>query len=256
MPTAPLDPEDPRFLLVHHSATTNDYTPDAVPAFLRQFYALHTGPEKGWPDVAYNFFVDRYGGVWEGRTGSLDGPVRGDATGGNQGYSQLCCFVGDHQVTAPTIEAQRAMTHLLAFLGERYRIDTSPGASTAFTSLGSNRWPYGTQVTTTTIAGHRDMSETVCPGDAAYTLVREVFPAQVTAIRLEHAAAATTSTTDAVAAAPHATVQEQANTSRSTTRNSGEWPGPIVAGAASVGLLVAGAVALRLRLLNRRRPHS
>jgi hypothetical protein len=185
-PTGPLRqerPGDTRFLLVHHTASANDYDPGDVPGLLRGFYRFHTGPDRRWPDVAYNFFVDRYGTVWEGRTGSLTGPVMVDATGGSQGFAQLCCFIGDHQIEAPTPAAQLSMTALLAALADTYAIDTAPGATTTFVSRGSNRWPAGTTVRTTTIAGHRDMSLTTCPGDAAYRLVRDVFPAAVTALR-------------------------------------------------------------------------
>ena len=185
-PTGPLQqerPGDTRFLLVHHTASANDYDVGDVPGLLRGFYWFHTGPDRKWPDVAYNFFVDRYGTVWEGRTGSLTGPVMPDATGGSQGFAQLCCFIGHHQAEAPTPEAQTSMTALLAALADVYAIETAPGATTTFVSRGSNRWPVGTTVTTTTIAGHRDMSLTACPGDAAYRLVRDVFPAAVTALR-------------------------------------------------------------------------
>jgi hypothetical protein len=185
-PTGPLTQERPgdvRFLLVHHTASANDYEPGDVPGLLRGFYSHHTGPGKNWPDVAYNFLVDRYGTAWEGRTGSLTGPVMPDATGGSQGFAQLCCFVGDHQVEAPTPEAQSSMTALLAALADAHAIETAPGATTTFVSRGSNRWPAGTVVTATTIAGHRDMSLTACPGDSAYGLVRDAFPARVTALR-------------------------------------------------------------------------
>jgi hypothetical protein len=173
---------DVRFLLVHHSASPNDYGADEVPRVLRGFHAFHTGSEKGWPDVAYNFFVDRYGRVWEGRAGSLAGPVLPDATGGSQGFAQICCFVGDHSAQPPTAEAQGAMSALLAALAARYQIDVTPGRTITFVSRGSNRWPAGVSVTAGTIAGHRDMSLTTCPGDAAYALVPSVFPAQATAL--------------------------------------------------------------------------
>ena len=185
-PTGPLQqerPGDTRFLLVHHTASANDYASGDVPGLLRGFYRFHTGPDRRWPDVAYNFFVDRYGTVWEGRTGSLTGPVMADATGGSQGFAQLCCFIGNHQAEAPTPEARTSMIALLAALADTYAIETEPGATTTFVSRGSNRWPAGTTVTTTTIAGHRDMSLTACPGDTAYGLVRDVFPAAVTALR-------------------------------------------------------------------------
>ena len=163
-------PEDVRFVLVHHTASSNDYSPDGVVNQLRTFYRYHT-ESKGWPDVAYNFFVDRFGRIWEGRTGSLQRPVRGSATGGSQGHALLCCFVGDLSTAPPTWAAQSAMVDLVVHLSEQYRIDVTKGAHTTFASRGSNRWPEGTKVTTPTIAAHRDMSLTACPGKFGYEFV-------------------------------------------------------------------------------------
>lgn len=178
-----LEAEDVRFLLVHHTAGDTDHTAADVPAILRGYHAFHTGPQKGWPDLAYNFLIDREGGVWEGRAGSIAGPVRGDATGGNQGYSQLVCLIGDFTAAAPTAAAQEAAARTLAWLADRYGVDTSPGATVSFTSLGSSRWASGREVVTTTIAGHRDMSYTACPGDAYYPVVVGELPATVSALR-------------------------------------------------------------------------
>ena len=175
-------PGNVRLLLVHHTATSNDYRRSDVADQLRGVYGYHTGV-KGWPDVAYNFLVDRFGTVWEGRAGSLTAPVQGSATGGSQGFTQLACFLGDCSVRPPTPAARAAMLRLLAMLADRYGIDTRPGATTSFTSRGSNRWPAGVRVTTATIAGHRDMSLTSCPGDGVYADVRRQFPAQITALR-------------------------------------------------------------------------
>jgi hypothetical protein len=190
LPQGPMHVESPgdvRFLLVHHSASPNDHGIGEVPGYIRSFYRLHTRTRR-WPDIAYNFLVDRFGGIWEGRSGSLQQPVAGDATGGSQGFAQLCCFIGDHRNVDPTPEAQLSMVALLGWLADRYGIPTDPGSTTTFVSRGSNKWPAGTQVTTTTIAGHRDMSRTVCPGGAAYRLVKDVFPSAVTAWRTSAAA--------------------------------------------------------------------
>jgi hypothetical protein len=166
-PAGPILPEpDVRYLLVHHSVDPgNDYASDDVAGVLRGFFRFHTSADKGWPDLAYNFLVDRFGRGWEGRAGSLAGPVAGDATGGNQGFDQLCCFVGNHQQEEPSPEAFSAMGRLLGALASRYGIPLGPDATAGFTSRGSNRHPPGTTVTTPTIAGHRDMSLTQCPGD-------------------------------------------------------------------------------------------
>ena len=168
-PTRALEPErDVRFLLVHHTQTPAD-APEAITRRLRSIYAFHTGRERGWADVAYNFFVDPYGTIWEGRAGSIAGPVRGDATGGSQGFAELVCFVGDFTHEAPTNRALEAMTSLLTWLANRDGLAMNETVS--FVSRGSNRWPAGATVTTAPIAGHRDMSLTACPGDALYPLV-------------------------------------------------------------------------------------
>jgi len=168
-------PGDVRFLLVHHTASSNAYLAGDVPNILRGIYGFHT-TDKGWPDIAYNFLIDRFGRVWEGRTGSLNGPVKGDATGGSQGFALLACFLGDHSSEPPTRPALDAMGKLLAALASWYAIDVRPGATTSFTSRGSSRYPAGTFVTTSTIAGHRDMSLTTCPGDACYPLLSTLVP--------------------------------------------------------------------------------
>jgi len=139
--------------------------------------------QRAGRDIAYNFLIDRYGAVWEGRTYSVVAPVRGDATGGSQGFALLCCFIGDHTTVAPTAPARAAMLRMLAALATAYGIDTRPGAHTQFVSRGSSRYPAGRLVTTATIAGHRDMSITTCPGDAVYPDVRTRYPAEVTALR-------------------------------------------------------------------------
>jgi hypothetical protein len=66
------------------------------------------------------------------------------------------------------------LVNVLAWLSDRYDIDISPGATTSFISRGSQRWPAGTAVSTPTIAGHRDMSFTSCPGDALHPMLPEI----------------------------------------------------------------------------------
>jgi len=185
-PTGALEEENRAevlFLLVHHTASGNDYAPDGVVDLLRGFFRFHTGTERGFPDIAYNFLVDRFGAVWEGRTGSLDAPVKPSATGGTQGFAQLGCYIGDHSTDPPTAEARASMLELLAWLADTYAVDTAAGARVSFVSRGSSRWPAGATVTTPTIAGHRDMSLTTCPGDAAYADLVANYAVDVTSLR-------------------------------------------------------------------------
>ncbi len=194
-PVGPLADEEARFLLVHHTASSNDVeSMDDVARVLRQTFDFHTGPERGWPDVCYNFFVDRAGRVWEGRHGSLAGPVRADATGGSQGFAQLACLVGDFTAEMPTEAALESLTRLLAWLADRDGIDTAPGATVDIVSRGSNRWPAGALVRAATISGHRDMSATACPGETFYPYLMAEMPQRVSRHRAAVAAPASTVT--------------------------------------------------------------
>ena len=203
-PVGPLAAEEVRFLLVHHTAASTQHRASDVPGILGAMYRFHTG-EKAWPDIAYNFLVDREGGVWEGRAGSLAGPVAADATGGSQGFAQLVCFIGDFTGELPSAAALAAGTRTLAWLSRRYGVSTAAGATVSFTSRGSNRWPAGVGVTTATIAGHRDMSTTACPGNAFYPYVHNGLQRDVQAARggsLSAPATAAPATTAAATTAP------------------------------------------------------
>ena len=257
-------PEDVRFLLCHHTAQPNGYSETSIQRYLTDIYTFHTSPAKGWPDIAYNFLVDRFGGIWEGRTGSIDEPIKGSATGGSQGFALLCCWLGNHHEEPPSVEARASMEQLLAWLSHKYSIDTSPGATTNFVSRGSQLHPQGSDVETTTIAGHRDMSATVCPGDFVYPAVVGEFPASITLLRNSAAAAVAPTTTAAPTTTqpPTTTVAPTTTTSTTTTTEAPlisappsiddtaatqsnddggveiDWPvaGAIAAGAASVGV--------------------
>ena len=184
LPKGPIvAPEDVRFLLVHHTASSNTPEVGGTPTTLRKTYGFQTGPAKRWPDVCYEFFVDRDGVVWEGRTGALDGPVVADATGGSQGFAQLVCLIGDFTKVLPTAAQQAGLVRTLAWLADRYAIDTTPGATAAFVSRGSNRYKKGVAVTAKTISGHRDTSKTACPGNKFYPVVRDQMQTLVTAER-------------------------------------------------------------------------
>lgn len=172
--------EDVRFLLVHHTAGPSQGDPIQL---IRQVYDFHTGPEKGWPDVAYNFFVEPGGRVFEGRAGSLQRAVEASATGGNQGFAQLVCLIGDFTDRNPTDAQLRSLNSTLAWLTDRFDLSTAPGATVTFTSRGSNKWPTGAQVTAATISGHREMSATACPGDTFFPYLKDVVQAEVQALR-------------------------------------------------------------------------
>lgn len=182
-PKYAIQPETPQFLLVHHTDTSNDYGSGGAAGVIRIAYSWHTSKAKGWADVCYQFFVDHDGGVWEGRAGALAGPVMADATGGSQGFAQLVCLIGRFTDADPSPAMLDSLVRVLAWLGIRYGIDTYPDATTSFVSRGSQKFTAGTLVTTPTIAGHRDMSFTECPGDHVYWILNTGLRDRVNAQR-------------------------------------------------------------------------
>lgn len=265
-PKGPLDTEDVRFLVVHHSASHNDHTSADAPQILRGFYDFHTSA-RGWNDIAYNFLIDSDGGIWEGRAGSLKGPVAGDATGGNQGFAQLVCVIGDYSTAEPTLASLTALVSLLAWLAERYEISTTAGSEVSFVSRGSNRHPPGSRVTTPTITGHRTMSRTTCPGDNLNAYVVDGLMGDVEGIRITAAPSTTTplpsTTTSTLPTTSSVVVDTTATTSSSpappTTVPLAAVTSPIddsvgiIAGTGAVVLLGIGAAAWRYRRMRKDR---
>ncbi len=167
-PPAPVVNPRLRFAVVHHTATGNDYTAAQVPGILAGIYRYHTD-SLGWCDIAYNFLIDRFGQVWQGRSGDIHLPVQGGHAKGFNTDSVGVAVLGQHQpgimpaATRPASAPLVALRELLAWKLSIHRID--PRGTVSIESLGSTRYPAGTVVTKPTIMGHRDNSLTSCPGD-------------------------------------------------------------------------------------------
>ena len=85
---------------VHHTVNSNDYAPEDVPALLRGIYRYHT-KNLGWSDVGYNFLVDRFGGIWQGRAGGSALAVRGAHTLGFNSTSTGIAVIGNFEEVVP-----------------------------------------------------------------------------------------------------------------------------------------------------------
>ncbi len=154
-----------RFAIVHHTAGANDYTQAQAPAVVRAIELYHV-KANGWNDIGYNFLVDRFGTVYEGRYGGIDRNVVGaHALGFNTG-SVGVAVLGTYTDAAPPPAAMDSLARLLAWRLDLAHVD--PLSQVSVVSGGSERYPRGKTVVLRAISGHRDTGLTACPGDGLY----------------------------------------------------------------------------------------
>ena len=146
-----------RMAIVHHTVSPNNYTAADSASYMRSIYHFHTHTNK-WCDIGYNFVVDRFGTVFEGRFGGIDRAVVGahamNFNTGSTGVALLGTF-SSTEVPPAMYDGLRA---LLAWKLRIHGVD--PRATISFN--GRNL---------ATISGHRDVNATECPGSLPYQLL-------------------------------------------------------------------------------------
>ncbi|HVE92154.1 MAG TPA: N-acetylmuramoyl-L-alanine amidase [Actinomycetota bacterium] len=154
-----------RTAFVHHTVTGNDYGRGDSAKVVRSIYAYHV-QSNGWDDIGYNFLVDRFGQVFEGRAGGVQHPVVGAHAQGFNSASVGVSFIGTFSNVSPPAVALNAAEDLLAWKLDLHHVD--PRGRTTVTSGGSNKFAEGQRVDLPVLAGHRDVGHTDCPGGALY----------------------------------------------------------------------------------------
>jgi hypothetical protein len=154
-----------RFALVHHTAGTNSYSRMQSAAIVRGIEIYHV-KGNGWNDIGYNFLVDKYGQVFEGRYGGVDKNVIGAHAEGFNTGSVGVAVLGTYTDAAPPAAAQVALANLLAWRLDVAHVD--PLSTLTVPSGGNPRYPQGVPLLLHAISGHRDTGFTSCPGNALY----------------------------------------------------------------------------------------
>jgi N-acetylmuramoyl-L-alanine amidase len=157
-----------RLAVVHHTAGTNSYTRAQAPAIVRGIEVYHV-EGNGWNDIGYNFLVDRYGTVYEGRGGGITRNVVGaHAEGFNNGTIGVS-LIGNYAAATPPKAQVDALVSLLAWRLDVAHVD--PLSTVVYTSGGNAKFKAGKLVTLRAISGHRDTGPSECPGTRAYALL-------------------------------------------------------------------------------------
>ena len=154
-----------QFALVHHTAGTNSYTASQSAAIVRGIEIYHV-KGNGWNDIGYNFLVDKYGQVFEGRYGGVDKPVIGAHAEGFNTGSVGVAMIGTYDSSAPPAVARTALAKLLAWRLDIAHVD--PKSTLTWVSGGNARFAAGVPVFIRAVSGHRDTGFTACPGAALY----------------------------------------------------------------------------------------
>lgn len=164
---------DMNFVVIHHTVNSNAYGPNDSVAMVRAIWSYHVRT-LGYCDIAYNFIVDKYGQIFEGRLGGTWRFVIGAHTGGFNRESSGMAFLGNHTSEQPTTAAWNAMVDLVTWKLSLHHLDPASGFSAVSNGFGA-RWPAGTKVSfPNRIVGHRDLWPTACPGDAFYPRLPEL----------------------------------------------------------------------------------
>lgn len=151
-----------RHAIVHHSETSNDIDPLQQIRSIYYFHAI----TRGWGDIGYNYLVDRFGNIYEGRVGGQN-VIGSHSLAHNVGAAGVC-LIGNHIIANPTPEAVGGLVGILAWVCRN------------LDPLGfSNSWDL---LNLPTICGHRDVNDTSCPGDLAYSELAAIRTAVATTI--------------------------------------------------------------------------
>lgn len=143
-------------VVLHHTAGANSYGKEESAGIIRGYQSMHM-VTNGWCDLGYNFLVDKYGQVFEGRAGSLDGHVRGahagvrDVNENTTGVAMLGNFESANIWDGEWNTLRSTTAQLIA-----WRLDEfGKRPLTKVTLAGATHF---------TVSGHRNWLATACPG--------------------------------------------------------------------------------------------
>lgn len=146
---------------IHHTVNANDYSAAEVPGIIRSIYAYHVR-SRGWSDIGYNYLIDRFGRIWEGRYGGVTLDPVGAHTLNYNDDSFGASAIGNYQITQPSEALIQAYARLFAW---KLAMAGVPAASTR---------QYVTSRYFEAINGHRDAAATLCPGKYLYAQIPRI----------------------------------------------------------------------------------
>lgn len=149
-----------RAATIHHTAGTNNYSKSNVAPIIRGIYAYHA-KTRGWGDIGYNFLVDKYGRVWEGRSGGVTKQTVGGHAVKYNTNSTGISVLGNYETATVSNAAVSAVVGLAAW---KLSLHGVPAKGKVTINGGK----------VSRIHGHRNVAQTACPGRTLYAKMGEI----------------------------------------------------------------------------------
>jgi hypothetical protein len=131
-------------ITIHHGG--EDFAQDSdVRAYLRKLQSW-SRTEKNWVDIPYHFMIDLAGTIYEVRPINLPGDTNTnyDVTG-----HALICVIGNYENQILSRQQLNSLVDCLVFLAKRFSVPAD------------------------SIKGHKDYTETLCPGRDLYRYLQD-----------------------------------------------------------------------------------
>ena len=162
-----------KLAFIHHTVSTNAYGPEDSAAMVLGICRYHRN-SNGWNDIGYNFLVDRFGTIFEGRAGGPGEAVVGAQAQGYNSQSTGIASIGTFSTAGQSEAGLRAVANLLSWKLGVHGVPARGKISLVSGGGSTNRYPSGSRPTFERISGHRDANGTACPGDGLYDQLEQL----------------------------------------------------------------------------------
>jgi N-acetylmuramoyl-L-alanine amidase/Domain of unknown function (DUF4214) len=158
---------------LHHTADPNTYSTIAQAKQQIKNDAVYHISSLGWCDLGYNFVVDKWGNIYEGRAGSLTQAVIGAHAGGFNSGTVGVAMLGTY-TAVPSAATQRSVAQIIGWRLGAYGVNPNT-SMTYYTGDGGVGVKFKNQnVTLPRVFGHRDVWFTACPGNGGYAALPNI----------------------------------------------------------------------------------
>jgi len=159
---------------VHHTAGSNSY--GSVAQAMQQIRndAIYHIKGRGWCDLGYNFVVDKWGNIYEGRALSMTQAVVGAHAGGFNTGTVGVAMLGTYNA-APSAATKRSVAQIIGWRLGSYGVDPKTSMSYHTGGVAGDGARYHNQnVRLPRVFGHGQVWLTSCPAAGGYAALPSI----------------------------------------------------------------------------------